>query len=113
MKQYTNQSLLILPVANVEPNYRDSPPPQPVCQEGFDQLFIPPILGSPDLFVPLGECEYESRISCQREFLPVGIDIVELPGQDPALIQAVQECLIACHRPVKVQTESRIYGDIS
>ena len=103
------ESLLVLPIANVEPNYRDTPPPEPTPPTGFDSLFIPPILGSPDLVVPLGEIPYHSRISNKQEFLPVAVDIVGLPGADLVLIKTIQECLIASGRKQKVHTGSRMF----
>ncbi|MCJ1372983.1 hypothetical protein MMC20_004209, partial [Loxospora ochrophaea] len=110
MKRETHESLLLLPVANVEPNYRDSTPPEPIIQHGFDPLFIPPILGSPDLFVPLDDSEYMSRVSGKKEFLPVGIDLVGTPGADLTLIETVQGCLTVSGRSTQVLTGARMFG---
>ena len=111
MQEGELESFLVLPIANVEPNYRDTPPPEPSPPTGFDSLFIPPILGSPDLVVPLDEIPYHSRISNRKEFLPVAVDIVGLPRADLALIKTIQECLNASGRKQKVHAGSRMFQD--
>ena len=109
MRNQEYQSLVLLPVANVSPNYRDIPPPRPMIQEGFDQLFLPPILGSPDLFVPLGDFQYHSRVSQREEYLPIGVDVVGSPGSDLWLIDIIQRCLKSSRRPDRVQTGPRVF----
>ena len=110
MRSTECQSLLLLPIHNVEPNYRDTAPPEPTIQEGFDQLFLPSILGGPDIVVPLGESAYLSRITDREEWLPVAVDIVGAPDSDLALLETVQACLVASGRPLKVATGARLFG---
>ena len=109
MRSTEQQSLLILPIANVQPNYRDSPPPKPTVQEGFDQLFVPSILGASDMVIPLGEVPYLSQITGREEHLAVGIDVVGLPHSDLSLLRTIQGCLKASNRPLRVSTGARIF----
>lgn len=46
--------IVILPVMDAVPTYRDTPPCEssPATQEAWDQLWISPILGSPEITVP-------------------------------------------------------------
>ncbi|MCJ1352085.1 MAG: hypothetical protein MMC33_002069 [Icmadophila ericetorum] len=51
----------------------------------------PPILSAPDVVIPNGEFPYHSRISNKEAFLPVGVDIVGLPGSDLWLMDLLQD----------------------
>lgn len=70
------ETFVILPVAEVEPVYRDEKVESPETQSACDQLFLPPILGSPDVVVPIGETRYHSKISNKIEYLPVVANLV-------------------------------------
>ena len=109
MRSTELKGLLILPISNVQPNYRDNPPPEPTVQEGFDQLFVPSILGAPDIVVPLGEVPYFSKVSAREDYLPVGLDIVGLPHSDQSLLKTIQGCLASSSRPLRVSTGARIF----
>ena len=104
------ESLLVLPIANVQPNYRDEPPPTPTIQNGFDQLFVPPIMGAPDIVVPLGEIPYFSRVTGRDEYLPVVVNIVGLPPSDFSLLRVIQDCLVSSNRPLSVSTGARLFN---
>lgn len=73
---------MVLPIAKVEPNYRDQVTRSAASLPGTDQLYLPPILGSPDIVVPIGEVGYNSRATETYEFLPVAISLVAAPGED-------------------------------
>ena len=44
-------------------------------------MVLSPVLGAPDIAVPIGEYEYDSRVSGRKEFLLVAVDFVGLPVQ--------------------------------
>ncbi|KAI1161788.1 hypothetical protein F5B18DRAFT_653394 [Nemania serpens] len=44
------------------------------------ELFVPSILGSPDIAVPIADIQYASRITHKVEYLPVVADAVGAPG---------------------------------
>ncbi|KAF5009685.1 hypothetical protein FDECE_4131 [Fusarium decemcellulare] len=103
------ETLVILPVANAEPNYRDEPSPSPKQQSALDQLFLPPILGAPDIVIPIGDVPYKSKISCRDEFLPVVVNLVGAPEHDFQLLQAVETIMEKSSRPKVVSTGPRIF----
>ena len=109
MRSTELNSLLVLPISNVKPNYRDNPPPKPTVQEGFDQLFVPSILGAPDIIVPLGEVPYLSKVTGREKYLPVGINTVGLPKSDLSLLKNIQGCLMSSSRSLKVSIGARIF----
>ena len=103
------QVFVLLPISNVEPNYRDSRTPSPEDQSALDELFLPPILGAPDMAVPIGDLPYESRITGQTEYLPVVANLMAAPGQDWELVAAVETVLGLSGRPTVVRTGKRMF----
>lgn len=104
--------LLILTISNVGPNYRDVPSESP-SREGqyvLGQLFLPPILGAPDIAVPIGDVPYASRIRGQNEYLPVVVDLVAAPGKDWELLDAVEKIMAGSGRPSVVRTGKRMFA---
>ncbi|KAH7303477.1 amidase signature domain-containing protein [Stachybotrys elegans] len=103
------ETLLVLPVANAAPNYRDARTGSPTEQSALDQLFLQPILGSPDIVIPIGDVPYDSRISNKVEYLPVVVNIVGAPTTDFQLLQAIKQILELSNRPTSVRTGSRMF----
>ena len=102
-------TILVMPISEGVPNYRDHPPATPSVQSGFDALFLSPILGCPDLVVPIGQIEYDSRISGRAEQLPLCVNLIGVPGKDADLINVVQSVLDASDRPCAVRTGSEMF----
>ena len=109
LRQESDEALLIMPISNVEVNYRDAPPSPVTRPAGFNPLIISPILGAPDIVVPIGEYEYQSSITGLKEHLPIAINIVGLPGTDLDLVDVVQHFLIDSGRVTKVKPGSRMF----
>lgn len=101
--------LVILPVSNATPNYRDVVSASPEEQSALDELFLQPILGTPDVVVPIGDVPYVSRITERVEYLPVVVNVVGVPGRDWELLGAVEKVLENSVRPSTVVTGSRIF----
>lgn len=57
--------VVALPVMDAVPNYRDTPPSEacPASQEAWDQLWMAPILGSPEITVPSESEPHRGSIS--------------------------------------------------
>ena len=91
--------LVVLPIENISPRYRDEPPAYAsfkyikknfnansvICRPfiaptGVTTLMLSPILEAPELVVPIGEIPYQSKVSGTEEHLPVGIGLMALPG---------------------------------
>ncbi|KAM7196770.1 amidase signature domain containing protein [Naviculisporaceae sp. PSN 640] len=106
------QVIVILPIANVEPNYRDVKSSMLTSQSALDQLFLGPILGAPDVMVPLGDVPYESRITGRTEFLPVVVDLMGKPGQDMQLLEVVEKVMKGCDREMVVKTGARMFAGV-
>ncbi|KAF4993205.1 hypothetical protein FDECE_13483 [Fusarium decemcellulare] len=103
------ETFVLLPVANAEPNYRDKVSHSPRHQSALDQLFIPPILGAPDVVIPIGDVSYSSMITKRLELLPVVVNVVGAPDHDFLLLEAVKIILERSKRPTKVNTGARIF----
>lgn len=113
LSQRNSRILIVLPIAPVEPHYRDERTESPRYQSATDELFLSPILKAPDVVVPIGEVPYESRITGRREWLPVGVNLVGAPGMDKWMFDAVTAVLESSGRPDKVYSGSRIFGNRS
>lgn len=104
------RTVMILPISPVEPHYRDEVTQSPGRQLATDELFLSPILRSPDVVIPIGEVPYNSRITGKEEYLPVGVNLVGTPGSDLWLLGTVKTLLDKSGRPGEVQTGSRIFS---
>ncbi|KAK8131604.1 amidase signature enzyme [Apiospora sp. TS-2023a] len=106
--QFKN-TLMVLPIEMVTPNYRDMAIRSPFYLPGTDQLYLPPILGSPDIVVPIGDIWYHSRATEIYTYLPVAINVVAAPGEDFWLLDIVRETLRRSGRRQDICTGARIF----
>ncbi|KAM7189319.1 amidase signature domain protein [Rhypophila sp. PSN 637] len=104
------ETMVILPIANVGPNYRDEVVESPGQQSALDQLFLSPILGAPDVMVPLGDVPYESKITGRTEYLPVLVNLVGAPGSDIGLLDVVENVMRDSKRDMVISTGSRMFS---
>ncbi|KAK7942453.1 uncharacterized protein PG986_011566 [Apiospora aurea] len=109
----SKRTVLVLPIANVEPNYRDVVNKSPPALADTDQLYLPPILGSPDIVLPIGELKYQSNITRRGEYLPVAINLVAAPDEDFWLLNVARETLRRSGRQEDICTGSRIFPTAS
>ena len=103
------QVFILLPISNMVPNYRDVVSPSPEYQSALDELFLPAILGAPDVAVPIGDVPYESKITGRTEHLPVVANLVAASGSDWGLVAAVEQILTLSGRPAVVKTGKRMF----
>lgn len=82
LRVHERNPILVWPIKVVEPNYRDEVPKNPQTGDQLlsDPLLLAPVLGAPELVVPIGEIGYQSRISQREEPLPVCVAVMGLPG---------------------------------
>ncbi|KAF5686958.1 amidase signature domain-containing protein [Fusarium circinatum] len=104
------ESFVILPVANASPVYRDEILKSPEKQSALDQLFLPPILGAPDIVIPIGDVPYLFKITGRTEFLPVVANLVGAPTRDLELLHTVERILRKSGRPKGVLTGPRMFN---
>lgn len=103
------RTLMVLPISPVEPHYRDERTESPSNQTATDELFLSPILGSPDIVIPIGEIPYQSRVTGNQEILPVAINVVGAPGSDYWILESMRTVLQKSGRPSKVKSGSRMF----
>ncbi|KAK4443299.1 amidase 1 [Podospora aff. communis PSN243] len=98
-----SSAVLILPVGPTEPNYRDvyrTPTPR----LGIDALSLASFMKMPQLVVPVGQVDYDSRVSGRRESLPVCSSIAGAHGSDLMLLDLAVKALEHSNFPTKVAT---------
>lgn len=105
MKQEESNTIIIMPLGNVKPTYRDEwPSIQKGDQQMWEPLLLAPILGAPEVVVPAGHMKYHSRITGKEESLPVCMSVMGLPGSDHELVELVRSMLSFSGRPTRVMT---------
>ncbi|PSN62791.1 amidase signature enzyme [Corynespora cassiicola Philippines] len=83
MKAPDHNAIVLFPIADMKPNYRDSYPGVPESPvTGLRQTFVSPYLGSPEIVIPIGHSEYQSKITGKKEALPVAVSLMGLLGTD-------------------------------
>ena len=110
MEPTTHRTIVVLPIENMTPRYRDEARTHFV-PEGVPNLFLSPILGAPEVVVPVGEVSYKSRVSGCDEWLPVGLSLMGQMGSDIELLELVATCLEESKRPTAVKTGKRTFGE--
>jgi hypothetical protein len=103
------KDLMVLPISPVEPHYRDERTESPSYQTATDELFLSPMLRSPDIAIPIGEIPYQSRTTGNQEQLPVAINVVRTPGMDDWVLESMRTVLRKSGRPCRVKPGSRIF----
>lgn len=102
-------AVLILPIANIEPNYRNASQSTKPITNAFNSLYLPPILGGPDIVLPIGQWGYHSRISNVQESLPIAVNVVGTPGTDHDFIADIVNFLKHSGLPTKVLTGKTMF----
>ncbi|KAL8713070.1 MAG: hypothetical protein Q9220_002930 [cf. Caloplaca sp. 1 TL-2023] len=109
MREQYNNSIVILPVENILPRYRDS------AKTNFDpigvpMLFLSPIIRGPEFTVPIDQVHFSSRVSGLDEYLPVTVSLLGSWGRDIELIDLVQGFLSATGYPTSVSTGRMLFN---
>jgi len=111
-KPTSDHIFILLPISGVTPCYRDDVPAiqtTPPNQSSLDQLLLPSILRGPVITVPIGNLPYISKVSGEKERLPVMVNLAAAPGEDWALLEAVRQILVLSGRPTEVKTGYRMF----
>ena len=97
-----SKSLLVLPVGNDSPVYRDQyftsaeESGAKVQGFGFSSLVFPPLVGMPTFVVPIGQYAYESKVSGKEELLPICVTVTGSKGEDFATLRLIKDFLENC-----------------
>ncbi|KAF2230781.1 amidase signature enzyme [Viridothelium virens] len=111
MREKEREAFVVIPIEEISPRYRDEALSEHFNPAGVPNLFLSPILGTPELTVPVGEYSYKSLVSGQTERLPVAVSIIVPPGQDLQLFDTTIDCLEAAGRPTHVLTGKTLFPD--
>ncbi|KAK3935820.1 amidase signature domain-containing protein [Diplogelasinospora grovesii] len=102
-------ALVVLPITSQEVDYKEDPPAPPTAPSAFDGIWLAPVMGAPEISVPIGEMKYHSRLSQRDEYLPIVVSVLGKPGSDMALINAMKTVLQKSGRPCEVKTGRRMF----
>ncbi|CAG8984104.1 hypothetical protein HYALB_00010605 [Hymenoscyphus albidus] len=98
-------ALIALHIDTVTRKYRDQyPGNNNLDVPGLRATYISPILGAPELAVPITELPYESRITGKTEQLPMVVSLMGRPGRDQELLTWTLDALQKSGRPTQVKT---------
>ncbi|KAL3590974.1 hypothetical protein FPOAC2_13179 [Fusarium poae] len=107
-----SNALIILPLENMAPRYRDEPPKfKRPPQDGINALSLAPVLHSPVLTVPIGEISYHSRVTKCEERLPFSVAVMGIPGVDLSLMETVYSVLEKAGLPTSVETGKTLWRE--
>ncbi|PVH80611.1 amidase signature enzyme [Cadophora sp. DSE1049] len=110
MNQASKNAIVIVPIENISPRYRDEPPKFSRDGHGTMCSYLSPSIGAPELIIPVGQIPYESKVTSRKEYLPFAVGIVGLPGTDLNIMDVMQQCLEKSGRPTQVRTGSVMFG---
>ena len=109
LKASTADSIVLIPIENISQRYRDEAISD-FCPVGVPMLFLSPILGGPELSIPIGQVPFFSKITGKSEALPVSISLLAAPGQDLNLFDCALSCLQKSGRPTTVCAGNKLFG---
>lgn len=110
MRANTHLTIVVIPIEEIAPRYRDDATSD-FWPTGVPMLFLSPVLGGPELTVPIGEVPFDSKVTREREYLPVGISLLAMPGWDMELFELAQKCLGNSGRATEVYAGKRMFGE--
>ncbi|PSN68456.1 hypothetical protein BS50DRAFT_634027 [Corynespora cassiicola Philippines] len=101
-------AIILLSIITQAVDYRDASPDPSSAPNAFDGIWLAPILGAPELSIPIGEMEYVSDLSKRIERLPIVVSLLGASGTDMELIGTARRTLEQSGRAKVVATGSRI-----
>ncbi|KAF2205659.1 amidase signature enzyme [Delitschia confertaspora ATCC 74209] len=109
MKTGIRNAIVIIPIEEISPRYRDEMSRKHFNPVGVPNLFLSPILGAPELTIPIGECPFTSKVTGNIEKLPVAVSLIASPGHDLELFDVARGCLEKAGRPTRVLTGKTLF----
>lgn len=108
MEKGRKQTIVVVPIENMAPRYRDLATTS-FNPTGVPMLFLSPIVGAPELTIPIGEVTFESVVSKRVEHLPVAVSLLAAPHTDLQLIDWATDMLEGSGRPGQVAAGRRLF----
>ncbi|KAK0701218.1 amidase signature domain-containing protein [Apiosordaria backusii] len=109
LQEGKRDTIVLIPIENILPRYRDDPPLKHFNPVGVPMLFVSPILGAPELTVPIGHTPFLSKVTGNEEQLPIAISLFGSPGRDLELFDIATKCLQRSKRPIAVKPGNDIF----
>jgi len=116
LKSSTTNTVIILPIEDLSPRYRDESPTgsdplvPPTPTKGTGVLFESPASGSPELTIPIGQVPYLSKITGNKEYLPCAVSLLAAPGSDLLLLDLARDVLEKSGRRTSVEVGKWMFG---
>ncbi|CAG8957725.1 hypothetical protein HYFRA_00000061 [Hymenoscyphus fraxineus] len=104
------EAIVLIPIENITPRYRDEPLGRYFNPVGVPMLFVSPILGAPEFTVPIGQVPFKSKVTGNTEHLPVAISLLGSPGSDLELMDIARNCLKKAGRPTRVLPGAKLFA---
>ncbi|KAF1850932.1 amidase signature enzyme [Cucurbitaria berberidis CBS 394.84] len=111
LKSELQNTLILIPIEEISPRYRDELPTKYFNPVGVPNLFLSPILKAPELTIPIGEYPYLSKVSGRVEKLPVAISMIAAHGHDFDLFDVALTCLRQSGRPTQVLAGNTLFPE--
>lgn len=111
MEQGRKNTIVVIPIEDMAPRYRDRATTNfnPV---GVPMLFLSPIIGGPELTIPIGTVSFESEVTKRTEHMPVAVSLLTEPNADLLLIDWATKMLQGSGRPTEVSVGQHLFeGD--
>ncbi|KAH0558900.1 hypothetical protein GP486_004471 [Trichoglossum hirsutum] len=87
-----SNALFLTPWSSGEPDYRDTYRERPSwAGDGFRYWFVCPYAEAPEMIIPIGQM---SRVTHQREWLPVAIGVMSAKGTDIDLVELIRDMMV-------------------
>ncbi|KAF2645931.1 amidase signature enzyme [Massarina eburnea CBS 473.64] len=87
------ETIIILPLGNAEPDYRDVRNKLPQVTPSFDPKYFVSMLGLPQIVVPIAQFPYESRVSKMTEYIPIVATFAGPQRSELTLIKVAEAAL--------------------
>ncbi|THZ54669.1 amidase signature enzyme, partial [Aureobasidium pullulans] len=97
-------AIAIMPFGAAVPKYRDDPNKLPSIVGSFSPFYLPAVLQTPQLIIPVGQVPYDSRISGLKEYMPIVSSLMGARGSDLMLINLAEAVLNNAKWPTEVMT---------
>ncbi|KAK4204937.1 amidase signature domain protein [Triangularia verruculosa] len=109
-KDSVTDAVMIMPFGSAAPKYRDDPNKLPSIVGSFSVFYLPAVLQTPVLIVPIGQKPYDSRISGKKEYLPIVSSLMGAKGSDVLLLNLAEAVLKRAGWPTKVKTGREMFA---
>lgn len=102
-------TIMILPIEQGQPSYRDAELPPYSLLSGYAALNMSPMMRAPEVTAPVGDIPYHSIVTEREEPLPIAVSVIGAPGMDLNLVEIVEKGMKAAGLSSQVKTGRSMY----